>query len=250
MTKKKKAITFPVKESPFDGAFRGLVAYLGVPDPSSSSPTVNTYIRLGLNATTVYNALVNLLGTPTMVNTWEYVEPLVKNKATYTKPLNDRKKAIKAAALKIIRPQRLILKEMEKTTPGTLTTNDMNMWYIPLPTPKTPSIDKVISAHPVPALHIHEIKANQHVVDTHDPASPDSKEMPEGMQFVWLKCFIGAAAPADHNQYTHVTFSGKFRNLSTFTAASKKQTAWYIAAYISKTGVLGTFCDPVSVNVA
>jgi hypothetical protein len=250
MTTKKKAITFPVKDDLFDAAFRGLVTDLGSPDLTSSSPTVNTYIRLVLNVTTVYTPLVNLLGTATTVNSWEYVYALVKNKATYTKPLNDRKKAIKAAALKIIRPQRLILKEEEKAVPGTLTNNDMNMWHIPFPTPKTPSMDKVISSHPVPTLHIHEIKTNQHVVDTRDPEAPDSKGMPEGMQFVWLKYFIGATPPADHNQYTHSAFSGKFRNLSTFSAASKKQTVWYIAAYISKTGVLGTFCDPVSVSIA
>jgi hypothetical protein len=250
MTKKKKAITFPAKDALFDGAFRGLVTDLGTPDTTSSSPAVDTYTRLGISGPGVYTPLVNLLGTPTTVNSWEYVYPLVKNKATYTKPLNDRKKAIKKAALAIIRPQRLILKELEKATPGILTNNDMNMWYIPLPATHTPSIDKVISEHPVPSLTIHEIKANQHIIDTRDPKVPDSKEMPAGMQFVWLKCFVGATPPADHNQYTHVIFSGKFRNLSTFTAASKKQTSWYIAAYISKTGVLGTFCDPVSVNIA
>jgi hypothetical protein len=250
MAKKKKAITFPSEDAKFDGAFRGLVLDLGTPDTTSSQPAVDTYIRLGISGPNVYTPLVNLLGTPTTVNSWEYVYALVKNKATYTKPLNDRKKVIKAAALKLIRPQRLILKEEEKAMPGTLTTNDMNMWYIPLPTPKTPSMDAVISVHPVPALSIHEIKANQHIVDTRDPEVPESKGMPDGMQFVWLKYFIGATPPADHNQYTHVIFSGKFRNLSTFTTASKKQTVWYIAAYISKTGVLGTFCDPVSVSIA
>jgi hypothetical protein len=250
MTTKKKTETFPAIDEKFDAAFRGLIADLGVPDLTSSQTSTDTYIRLGISGPNVYTPLVNLLGTPTTVNSWEYVYPLVKNKSTYTKPLNDRKKAIKKAALAIIRPERVILKKQEKLSPGFLTENDKVAWYIPLPNPITPSMDKVISYHPVPSLTIHEIKNNQHVVDSRDPKSPDSKGMPDGMQFVWLKCFVGAAAPADHNQYTHVVFSGKFRNLSTFTAASKKQTVWYIAAYISKTGVVGAFCDPVSVNVA
>jgi len=250
MTKKKKSETFPATDAKFDGAFRELMADQAVPDATSSAPATDTYIRLGLNITTVYTPLLNLLGSPTIVNSWLYVYPLVKNKVTYTKPLNDRKKAIKKAALAIIRPQRMILKELEKTTPGTLTTNDMNAWYIPLPTPKTPSMDAVITTHPIPALSIHEIKNNQHIVDTRNPGSPKSTGMPEGIQFVWLKCYVGATPPTDPNQYNHVIFSGKFRNLSTFTTASKKQTAWYIAAYISTTGVLGVFCDPVSVNIA
>lgn len=250
MTKKKKAETFPAKEAKFDGAFRNLVANLSVADPTSSQPTVLTWKRLVLDQNTVFNALVNLLGTPTTVNSWEYVFPLVMNKNTYTKPLKDRKNDIMSSALKIIRPERVILKKQDKLSPGFLTNNDKVAWFLPLPNPITPSMDKALTQHPVPAVSIHEIKTNQHVVDTRDPESPGSKGMPDGMQFVWLKCFVGATPPADHNQYTHVAFSGKFRHLSSFTAASKKQTVWYIAAYISTTGVLGAFCDPVSVNIA
>ena len=139
----------------------------------------------------------------------------------------------------IIRPQRLVLKEQDKATPGFLTENDKVAWFIPLNNPITPSLDKVLTEHPVPVVGIHEIKNMQHVVDTRDPESPKSTGMPAGMQFVWLKCFVDATLPADHNQFTHVAFSGKFRHLSTFTTTSQKQTVWYIAAYISKTGVLG-----------
>lgn len=250
MTKKKKSENFPASDAKFDAAFRELMADLGSPDTTSSSPTTNTYVRLGINAATVYTPLVNLLGNATTPNTWEFVYPLVKNKLTYTVPLKNRKNAIKKSVMAIIRPQRLVLKEQDKATPGFLTENDKVAWFIPLNNPITPSLDKVLTEHPVPVVGIHEIKNMQHVVDTRDPESPKSTGMPAGMQFVWLKCFVGATPPADHNQFTHVAFSGKFRHLSTFTTTSQKQTVWYIAAYISKTGVLGVFSTPVSVNIA
>jgi hypothetical protein len=250
MAKKKKAETFPTKEALFDGAFRNLVNNLGTPDTTSSQPAVDTYIRLGISGPNVYTPLVNLLGTPTTVNSWEYVYPLVMNKSTYTVPLKNRKNAIMKSALEIIRPERVILKKQNKLNPGFLTENDLAAWYIPLPNPLTPSMDATLTLHPVPAVSIHEIKSMQHVVDTVDPKSPKSNSLPAGMQFVWLKYFIGATPPADHNQYTHVCFSGKFRHVATFLSTYQKQQVWYIAAYISTTGVLGEFSAPISTNIA
>jgi len=51
MSKSKQAETFPANDALFDGAFRGLIADLAVPDLTSSKITTNTYVRLGISAT-------------------------------------------------------------------------------------------------------------------------------------------------------------------------------------------------------
>jgi hypothetical protein len=250
MSKKKKSLSFPESDDKFDAAWKQLMAHLGIPDPTSSSPAVVSWTRLGMDNVSEYTPLVNLLGTPTAVNSWEYVYPLEKAKGTHTDALKLQKNTIKADALVIIHAVRLILKEKNKTTKGFLTANDMTFWYIPNPNPITPSMDAVRTSHPIPALSIHETKSRQHTVDAHNPETPKSTGLPEGMQFIWLKRFIGATPPADPDQYQHVMFSGKFRNVSTFLATYQKQTVWYIACYISSTGETGEFSDPLSANIA
>ena len=70
------------------------------------------------------------------------------------------------------------------------------------------------------------------------------------MKFIWIKRFIGAIAPTDPDLYAHVAFSGKFRSVSNFGMTYKRQQVWYIACYISTTGVVGNFCDPLSGTVS
>ena len=137
--KAEKSLTFPVKDDLFDAAYKALMANLAVPDPQSSTPAVNTYVRLGINTTTIYNPLVALLGTPTTANSWEEAYTAEKAKATTNESLTLQKKTIKKNALKLIRAERIILKELEKVNPGTLTAQDKKVWYIGEPNPITPS---------------------------------------------------------------------------------------------------------------
>jgi hypothetical protein len=247
--KAEKSLSFPVKDDLFDAAFKALMANQAVPDPSSSSPLVDSYIRLGVNTTTIYNPLVALLGSPTTANSWEEVYTEEKAKGTTDETLTLQKNTIKKNALKLIRAERIILKELEKVNPGTLTAADKKVWYISEPNPKTPSLDAVLTAHPVPNLSIHETKSLQHTLDAINQDSPKSKSLPAGIQFIWLKRFIGATAPTDPDLYSHVIFSGKFRCVSNFGMTYKRQPVWYIACYISTTGVVGNFCDPLSGTV-
>jgi hypothetical protein len=247
---KKKAPSFPVPDDPFDGAFQGLVAHLSEPDPTSNDTVNPSWQRLGLDNVTVYTPLVKLLGSETTPNSWLYAFPLIKSKATYTKPLQMQKNALKRKALTIIRPARMILKEQEKANPGFLTENDKTVWFIPKPDPITPSHDAMLTKHPSPVVSIHEIKNNQHVIDVRDPDSPKSRSLPDGIILLHIARFIGAVPPADPLQYTHLLYSGKFRNLSTFTADNKKQTAWYVAQYISPTGEESNWSEPVCATVA
>jgi hypothetical protein len=248
--KAEKSLKFPTKDALFDAAFKALMADLAVPDPQSSSPAVDTYVRLGINTTTIYNPLLALLGTPTTANSWEEVYTEEKSKGTTDETLTLQKNTIKKNALKLIRAERIILKELEAVSPGTLTAQDKKVWYIAEPNPKTPSLEAVLTTHPVPALSIHEIKPSQHTVDAINPGSPKSKSMPAGMKFIEIARFIGTTAPTDPSQYTHLAFSGKFRNVSNFVSTSLKQTAWYIARYISNTGAEGNWSTAVSANIA
>ena len=248
--KAEKSLSFPVKDALFDSAFKALMANLAVPDPQSSSPAVDTYVRLGVNTTTIYNPLLALLGTPTTANSWEEAYAAEKAKATTNESLTLQKKTIKKNALKLIRAERIILKELEKVNPGTLTAQDKKVWYIAEPNPLTPSLDAVHTQQAVPSLKISVIKPLQHTIDAINPGSPKSKSMPAGMKFIEIARFVGTTAPTDPSQYTHLAFSGKFRNVSNFVSTSLKQTAWYIARYISNTGSEGNWSTPVSANIA
>ena len=73
---------------------------------------------------------------------------------------------------------------------------------------------------PVPSLKIREIKPLHHTIESVNPDSPKSKTLPAGMQFIEIARFIGTTAPADPSQYTHLLFSGKFRNFSKFASAN------------------------------
>jgi len=70
------------------------------------------------------------------------------------------------------------------------------------------------------------------------------------MKFIEIARFIGTTAPTDPDLYSHVIFSGRFRSVSNFAMTYKRQPVWYIACYISTTGVVGNFCDPLSGTVA
>ncbi|HEX7415527.1 MAG TPA: hypothetical protein VF411_15915 [Bacteroidia bacterium] len=250
MTQKKKSMSFPATDVKFDLAFKALMVHLGLADPDSGSTTV-TWTRLGLDATTVYNVLVALLGTSTTVNTWLYVYPLEKNKATHTTTLKDQKNALKKKILAIVRAQRIIVKDKDHATPGFLTATDKQCFFISAEAnPRTSSIATFRTAHPVPVLSIQLIKHLLHVVDGRDPETPKSTSLPAGMYFIQLKRFIGTVAPTDVRQYDDLVFSGKFRNSSHFTAANEKQTAWYIGRYISTTGDVGDWSAPITATIA
>ena len=115
---KKKTPSFPVPDNLFSDAFQGLMAHLAVPDPESNDTVNPSWQRLGLDNVTVYTPLVKLLGDETTPNTWIDVYSLEKAKATYTPVLRVQKNDLKKKALGIIRPERIILKELEKANPG------------------------------------------------------------------------------------------------------------------------------------
>jgi hypothetical protein len=90
-----------------------------------------------------------------------------------------------------------------------------------------------------------------HVVDAVNPESPKSKSLPQGVDKIEIVRYVGTTAPTDPSQYTHLLFSGKWRNHSIFTVSTQqKQTAWYIARYIGTTGWEGAWSQPVSSTVA
>ena len=247
MTKRKKSLEFPSTDTKFDSAFTQLMAHLAIPDPNSSAPTQNTDLRLGLNATTQYNPLLAFFGTATTPNTWLYVYPLEKHKATRNGTLTSQKNTLKKAALAIIRPLRISLKAENKTTTGFLSDGDKQYFFIALPTPRTLSAETLRSSNPVPVLSMHSVKHLEHFVDAHDSASSKSTALPEGIYFIWIKRYLGTVAPTTDSQFTHLLFSGKFRNLSNnFPTANLNQTAWYTAAYISTTGAVGDWSPFVS----
>ncbi len=249
--KAEKSLAFPVKDALFDAAFKNLMANLAVPDTTSSTPAVDTYVRLGVNTTTIYNPLLALLGTPTTANSWEDVYTAEKAKGTTDETLTLQKNTIKKNALKLIRAERIILKELEKVNSGTLTAADKKAWYISEPNPLTPSLDAVHTQQAVPSLMISGIKPLQHTIESVNPGSPKSKGMPKGMKFIEIARFIGTTAPTDPSQYTHLLFSGKWRNHSIFTVSTQqRQTAWYIARYIGTTGWEGAWSQNVCATIA
>ena len=250
MAKKRKSLEFPASDAKFDVAFTNLMNHLASPDTSSSLPTTNSYVRLALNTTTQYNPLLAILGTPTTVNTWLYVYQLEKHKATHNATLKTQKNTLKKKALAIIRPLRISLKALEKTTSGTLTAADKQYLFIPEPNPRTSTIETLRTTHPVPVLSIESIQHLLHMVDLRDPASPKSTSFPDGIVLMQLKRFIGTVAPADITSYTDLLFSGKFRNSSHFVAANEGQKAWYIGRYISATGEVSDWSAPVSATIA
>ncbi len=239
MAKKKKAETFPTKDELFDAGGKALLAHLAVADPDSGSTTV-TWTRLNIPAP-IYNMLVALFGTTTTSNTWLYVYPLEKNKATRTGTLTTQKKALKKKILAIIRSQRTILKATEKATPGTLTPTDKTAFFIPEPNPRTNSLESFRIADAAPLLSLHSVKHLEHVVDAHDPEAPKSAGLPEGVTFIWLLVYVGTTAPTAWTQFSHLKFCTKFRNVSNFLATQAKSDVWYTACYISESGDMSNF---------
>jgi hypothetical protein len=248
MAKRKKSINFPSSAGKFDIAFRALMIHLGLADPSSGSTSIS-WTRLGISGAQ-YNALLAILGNAITANTWLFVRPLQENKATRNATLRGQEKALIKAALLIIRPLRTTLKAANKLTPGFLTAGDAQSFFIPEPNPHTNSVATFRITAPVPLLTMHSVKHLEHFIDARDAATPESNAMPEGVMFVWLKRYIGIAAPTDESQFTHLMFSGKFRNISTFLATHAKQDVWYTAAFICITGELGQFSPFLHSNVA
>lgn len=70
------------------------------------------------------------------------------------------------------------------------------------------------------------------------------------MRFKEIAHFIGTKASADLSPYTQMLFSGKFLNVSNFVTTSLKQTAWYIARYISNSETKVNRCSPENANIA
>ena len=249
MSKRSKSEQFPATDDKFNSAFPNLVNHLTNPDPTSSAPTVATYTRLGLNTTTQYNPLLAALGNATTSNTWLYVYPLVKQKATRTGTLVTTKNTLRKKALAIIRLLRKEMKILEETTPGTLTAADKQFLFIPDPNPRTSSAATLRSTNPVPELNIHTIKHLEHHLDSRDPSTAESRGLPEGIYFIWIKRYIGTTPPTDQSQFTHLLFSGKFNHVSSLPSANVNQTAWYTAAYISTIGEVGDWSPFVSATI-
>ena len=74
MTTKKKTETFPASDAKFHAAFTELMANLAASDPTSSTPAIDTFTRLGINVASVYTPLLNLLGSATTPNSWLYAQ--------------------------------------------------------------------------------------------------------------------------------------------------------------------------------
>jgi hypothetical protein len=248
--KKEKPEEFPSEDKEFDVAWRALMAHLAIPDLDSSTPLVDSYIRLGLNVANQYNPLLALFGNTTTANTWCYVRPLQENKNTRTGILTGQKNTIKKSALVIIRAMRNGLKAENITTPGFLTNNDKKCYFLPEPNPRTSSAETFRVAAPVPLLSMSSVKHLEHVVEIHNPDTPKSTALPAGVYFIWLLRYVGTVAPTDPSQFTTLLFSRKFRNLSTFLAAQAKQDVWYTACYLSTTGDIGEFSPFLHSTVA
>jgi hypothetical protein len=236
---KKKPENFPTKDDLFDAGVRALMAHLAIADPDSGSTTI-TWTRLNIPAT-VYNALLALFGTTTTSNTWLYVYPLEKNKATRTGTLTTQKNTLKKKMLAIIHSQRTILKATEKATPGTLTPTDAKAFFIPEPHPRTNLAESFRIADAAPLLSMYTVKHLEHVVDAHNPETPESKGLPDGVAFIWLMVYVGTTAPTAWTQFSHLKFCTKFRNVSNFLAAQAKSDVWYTACYISESGEMSNF---------
>jgi hypothetical protein len=250
MAKKKESTSFPKTDDKFNNAFQPLMANLAVPDPESSDTVNPSWERLGLDNTTVYTPLLEILGDATNCKSWLYVYPLEKGRATHTGTLKDQKNDLKKAALSIIRPQRLILKALEKASPGFLTANDKKVWFINDTGHISHPSASLLTTRPVPELSIYSISSQMHVIDARNPETPNSTGFPEGLILLEIARFIGSDEPTDPVQYTHLLFSGKFRNVSTFGMSDKRKAVWYIARYISPTGQVSNWSTPVSATIA
>jgi len=78
-----------------------------------------------------------------------------------------------------------------------------------------------------------------HIIDAHNPQTPTSNGLPEGVIFVELLRYIGTVAPTEESQFTRILLNGSFRSLSKFEYADQKQEAWYAARYIGTSGEIG-----------
>jgi hypothetical protein len=248
MAKKKKSINFPTKDELFNVALIALMNHLAVADPDSGSTTVS-WTRLGISSTQ-YNALLALFGTTTALNTWLYVYPLQKNKSTRTGTLTTQKDTLKKKILAIIHPTRTSLKAAEKLTPGTLTPTDAKVFFIPAANPRTNSAESFRIADAAPLLSMFNVKHLEHVVDAHDPETPKSTALPEGVVFIWLLIYVGTTAPTAWTQFSHLKFCTKFRNISNFLAAQAKSDVWYTACYIGESGEMSNFSPYLHSTVA
>ncbi|MHB8258721.1 MAG: hypothetical protein ACYDCN_00250 [Bacteroidia bacterium] len=237
---KKRSLEFPSSDKKFDPAFKGLMTHLGVADPDSGSSTV-TWSRLGMDAATIYNPLVGFLGTATTPNTWLRVFPLQENHTTRTPTTKTQKNTLKKEILSIVRSERKILKEKEHTTPGFLTANDKQFWYIPETNVRTNTAETLRTAHPVPVISIFETKHLQHVLEMHDAANPTSHALPDGIVLIEYFRYIGTVPPTDPSQFKHLLFSTHFRDLSKFAVGDVKQEAWYCARFIGSQGQEGDY---------
>jgi hypothetical protein len=245
---KSKNKGFPATDEKFDIGYNQLMNHLLLPDATSSSPGTPSWQRLGLDNTNEYTPLLNMLGDSVTVNTWNYVYPLEKHRASHNGTLTAQKNSLKKNCLAIIRPLRMALKAKDKSDPGFLTEVDKQFFFIPVPNPKTASSFR--TGQSLPVISLYAIKHLEHIIDVRNPDTPKSTALPDDVQFIELMCYIGTVAPTDPSQYTRIWLSGKFRNISHFTEANVKQQAWYIVRYISTIGEEGDWSAPFSTAIA
>jgi hypothetical protein len=236
---KKKPLEFPDTDKAYNVAFKALMAHLAIPDPDSTTPLVNTWTRLNIDATTIYNPLVANLGTATTNNTWLHVFPLQENKITRNATTKLQKNTLKKDGLSIIRSERKILKEQDRLTPGFLTANDKLVWFIPEVNVATNTAATLRTSFPIPVLSVFKRMHLQHIIDMHDSENPTSRALPDGIILIEIFRYIGTVAPTDPSQFTHLLFSTTFRNLTSYLVSQVKQDAWYTARFIGSQGEEG-----------
>lgn len=249
MGKRKKSISFPSSATKFDVAFRALMLHLAGYDVGSLSPTILSWIRLGIDGPTVYNILLAIYGSPSTPNTWLSVQPIQSNKATRTPTSKQQEKDLMKRALALIRPTRLSLKAKEKITPGFLSADDKKDFYIPDANPHTSSTQTLRISHPVPVLSFFEIGHLEMIIDMHNPDTPKSTAFPEGIIFMELFIYKGATPPTQDSQYIHLRFCPKFRNQVVFTTADLKQDAWFKARFIGELGEEGELSPSIHATI-
>ncbi|MHB8258634.1 MAG: hypothetical protein ACYDCN_08755 [Bacteroidia bacterium] len=249
MAKRKKSISFPSSAAKFNIAFRALMIHLASLDAGSLQPLIVSWTRLGIDGPTVYNILLAIYGNAGTPNTFLSVQPVQANHATRNPTSKSQLKGLMARALLLIRPTRLSLKAQEKLTPNFLSGDDNKCFFITPLAPRTSSTEMLRIAHPTPVLSIFEVGHLEGIIDIHDPETPKSTALPEGIVFAQYFIYIGTVPPTDDSQYKHAKFSTKFRNQFVFTTAQIKQDCWIKARFLGYLGEEGALSPSIHFTI-
>ncbi|HEX7413449.1 MAG TPA: hypothetical protein VF411_05335 [Bacteroidia bacterium] len=249
MAKRKKSISFPATATKFDIAFRALMLHLAGFDLGSLSPTVVSWTRLGIS-NAQYTILLAILGSATTPNTWLSVQPVQANKATRNPTSKSQLATLMKRALAIIRPERSTLKAADKLTPNFLSTDDKKCFFIPDVNPRTNSAETLRISHPVPVLDFFSTGHLEVIVDAHNPETPKSTSLPEGIVFLELFWYKGTVPPTDDSQYKLLKFSTKFRNQVLFATADIKLDCYLKGRYLGLNGEEGALSPSIHITIS